>query len=284
MPFSLLVRRSPEGDSVEVTVKADDTVESVARLAAASFSKEDGAAVCFRGQVLRPEVTLASAGVTAAHFVVLCFPKRGRPQGQPSLRRVCSGKGWVVHGLLLEYSDGVRTGFFGENDGSPVPLSDDAALVRRGGVWQDVPPGEELVSISGRNSTMGYLCAALTRNPNPKPKPKPKPKPNPNPDPKPKPKPTPSSSSDPNPRCGALSLRLSSGRVIECKGENAGVFGAPFTHHAAPSPGRHHELTLTNPSPSPSPDPNPSQVGTTSPPLKTVGAPACGLSPGRPSP
>ena len=163
MPFSLLVRRSPEGDSVEVTVNADDTVESVARLAAASFSKEDGAAVCFRGQVLRPEVTLASAGVTAAHFVVLCFPKRGRPQGQPSLRRVCSGKGWVVHGLLLEYSDGVRTGFFGENDGSPVPLSDDAALVRRGGVWQDVPPGEELVSISGRNSTMGYLCAALTR-------------------------------------------------------------------------------------------------------------------------
>ena len=163
MPFSLLVRRSPEGDSVEVTVNADDTVESVARLAAASFSKEDGAAVCFRGQVLRPEVTLASAGVTAAHFVVLCFPKRGRPQAQPSLRRVCSGKGWVVHGLLLEYSDGVRTGFFGENDGSPVPLSDDAALVRRGGVWQDVPPGEELVSISGRNSTMGYLCAALTR-------------------------------------------------------------------------------------------------------------------------
>ena len=169
MPFSLLVRRSPEGDSVEVTVNADDTVESVARLAAASFSKEDGAAVCFRGQVLQPEVTLASAGVTAAHFVVLCFPKkraaelRGRPQAQPSLRRVCSGKGWVVHGLLLEYSDGVRTGFFGENDGSPVPLSDDAALVRRGGVWQDVPPGEELVSISGRNSTMGYLCAALTR-------------------------------------------------------------------------------------------------------------------------
>ena len=168
MPFSLLVRRSPEGDSVEVTANADDTVEAVARLAAAAFSKEDGAAVCFRGEVLRPEVTLASAGVTAAHFVVLCFPKkraaelRGRPQAQPSLRRVCGGKGWVVHGLLLEYSDGVRTGFFGENDGSPLPLSDDAALVRRGGVWQDVLPGEALVSISGRHSTMGYLCAVLT--------------------------------------------------------------------------------------------------------------------------
>ena len=106
---------------------------------------------------------------------------------------------------------------------------------------QDVFPGEELVSISGCNSTIGYLC-------------------------------------------GALTLHLSSGRVIECKGENAGVFGAPFTHHAAPSPGRHHELTLTSPSPSPSPDPKLSQVGTTSLPLKTVGAPACGLSPGRPSP
>ena len=116
MPFSLLVRRSPEGDSVEVTVNADDTVDALARLAAASFSKEGGAAVCFCGQVLRPEVTLASAGVTAAHFVVLCFPDkqravgaaalRGRsplaapapPRSAPSLRRVCSGKGWVVHG------------------------------------------------------------------------------------------------------------------------------------------------------------------------------------------
>ena len=58
----------------------------------------------------------------------------GRPA--PSLRRVCSGKGWVLHGLLLEYSDGVRTGFFVENDGSPLPLSDNAALLRRGGVWQ----------------------------------------------------------------------------------------------------------------------------------------------------
>ena len=43
---------------------------------------------------------------------------------------------------------------------------------------QDVSPGEELVSISGHNSTMGYLC-------------------------------------------GSISLRLSSGRVIEYKGENA---------------------------------------------------------------
>ena len=62
------------------------------------------------------------------------FLAAGRPA--PSLRRVCSGKGWVVHGLLLEYSDGVRTGFFVENDGSPLWLFDNAALLRRGGVWQ----------------------------------------------------------------------------------------------------------------------------------------------------
>ena len=193
MPFSLLVRRSPEGDSKEVTVNADDTVDALVRLAAASFSKEGGAAVCFCGQVLRPEVTLASAGVTAAHFVVLCFPDkqravgaaalRGRPQAQPplaapapprsapSLRRVCSGKGWVVHGLLLEYSDGVRTGFFGENDGSPLPLSDDAALLRRGGVWQDALPAQTLAPA---------LTPALTITPNPYPNPNPNPGPGPN--------------------------------------------------------------------------------------------------------
>ena len=62
------------------------------------------------------------------------FLAAGRPA--PSLRRVCSGKGWVVHGLLLEYSDGVRTGFFVEKDGSPLWLFDNAALLRRGGVWQ----------------------------------------------------------------------------------------------------------------------------------------------------
>ena len=66
---------------------------------------------------------------------------------------------------------------------------------------QDVFPGEELVSISGCNSTIGYLC-------------------------------------------GALTLHLSSGRVIECKGENASVFSAPFAHHAAASPSGYHEPTF----------------------------------------
>ena len=47
-------------------------------------------------------------------------------------------------------------------------------------------------------------------------------------------------------RCGAITLRLSSGRAIECKGENANVFGAPFTHHAAASPGGYHEPTFAD--------------------------------------
>ena len=67
---------------------------------------------------------------------------------------------------------------------------------------QDVFPGEELVSISGRNSTIGYVC-------------------------------------------GALTLHLSSGRVIECKGDNP-CLDAPFTHHAAASPSGYHEPTFAN--------------------------------------
>ena len=58
------------------------------------------------------------------------------PRSAPSLRRVCGGKGWVVHGLLFEYSDGVRTGFFGENNMSALRLDDDAGISRRNGVWQ----------------------------------------------------------------------------------------------------------------------------------------------------
>ena len=47
----------------------------------------------------------------------------------PSLRRVCSGKGSVVHGLLLEYSDGVRTGSVArEPDVSKPGLALDGSL------------------------------------------------------------------------------------------------------------------------------------------------------------
>ena len=158
MSFTLQVR-SPERDSIELNVRADETVGSLA----AGYSSKHGptgldpsrAQVCFRGRVLPQEATLASAGVTSQHFVVICFP-RG-----PALTRVCCGKGWVVHGLVFEYADGVRTGYFGENDGSPMTLSDDAGLARRGGRWHALQPGERLIGVKGRHSTMGYLCGEV---------------------------------------------------------------------------------------------------------------------------
>ena len=120
----------------------------------------------------------------------------------PSLVRVCVASGWVVHGLVLEYSNGMRTGFFLENDGSPVPLSDDAAMQRRSGVWHEVFPEEKLVAISGCNSRLrptSYLC-------------------------------------------GMVALHLSSGRTIMCVGDNPFVWPAvlstPFMHKA-PGDGVH---------------------------------------------
>ena len=116
----------------------------------------------------------------------------GTEDAAPSLIRVCGGSGWVVHGLVLEYSNGLRTGFFVENDGSPLSLWDDAAMQQRGGVWHEVFPGEQLISISGCNSIVrptSYLC-------------------------------------------GMVMLHLSSGRSIICMGANPGVFGTPFMHAA----------------------------------------------------
>jgi hypothetical protein len=105
-----------------------------------------------------------------------------------------------LHGLVLEYSNGIRTGFFLENDGSPVPLSDDAAMQRRSGVWHEVFPEEKLVAISGCNSRL-----QPTRQPT-------------------------------SYLCGMVLLHLSSGRVIMCVGENPfvwpAVFSTPCVHAA----------------------------------------------------
>ena len=40
-----------------------------------------------------------------------------------------------------------------------MDLADDAGLARRGGVWRDVLPGERLVGVRGRDSTIGYVRA-----------------------------------------------------------------------------------------------------------------------------
>ena len=78
------------------------------------------------------------------------------------LTRVCVGKGWVVHGLALEFGDGSRAGAFLENDGTRMDLKDDAGLTRREGVMREVPTGERVVAVRGHASTMGYLCGSLT--------------------------------------------------------------------------------------------------------------------------
>ena len=81
-----------------------------------------------------------------------------------SLVRICGACGWFVHGLVLVYSDGVRTGFLGDNSGMPLSLCDDAALQQRSGVWHEVLPGEQLDWISGRSSIARpttYLCGEV---------------------------------------------------------------------------------------------------------------------------
>ena len=83
--------------------------------------------------------------------------KGGLPRSAPSLRRVCGGKGWVVHGLLFEYSDGVRTGFFGNNDLSPVPLNDDAGISRRNGEWQVAEACVPWVAVLPLSSGLAFL-------------------------------------------------------------------------------------------------------------------------------
>ncbi len=83
------------------------------------------------------------------------------PSTAPRLVRVCGASGWVLHGLVLEFADGSRTGAMLANDGSPLAL-DDAAVSARGGKWQPVRDGERIVGISGNHSTMGYLCGSIT--------------------------------------------------------------------------------------------------------------------------
>ena len=85
-------------------------------------------------------------------------------QAAPSLVRICGACGWVVHGLVLEYSDGVRTGYLGDNSGMPLSLYDDAVVQQRSGVWHEVFPGEQLDWISGRSSIARpttYLCGEV---------------------------------------------------------------------------------------------------------------------------
>ena len=59
-------------------------------------------------------------------------------------------------------ANGGRQGLFLENDQSAMPLRDDAGLQRREGRWHALREGERIVSVSGRQSTMGYLCGCIS--------------------------------------------------------------------------------------------------------------------------
>ena len=79
-----------------------------------------------------------------------------------TVSRVCAGGGWVIHGLVLEMKDGTRAGAFLENSGDRMTLTDDAGFSQRGGVWHSLHSDERVVAVSGRLSTMGYLCGSIT--------------------------------------------------------------------------------------------------------------------------
>jgi hypothetical protein len=75
--------------------------------------------------------------------------------------RVCGAVGCVVHGLCFEGADGTRGGTFLENSKEAMDLTDDAGLVRRGGVWEALAPHEAVVGVKGVVAPMGYLCAEI---------------------------------------------------------------------------------------------------------------------------
>jgi mannosyl-glycoprotein endo-beta-N-acetylglucosaminidase len=129
-------------------------------LLAAGFNKRDGELVL---PAEAPGLALVHvvASRALAQLPATMPPAPGRAQ-PPALTRVCGGKGWVVHGLVLEFADGSRAGAFLENDGSRIAsLRDDEALARRGGSWNAVAPGERVVRVMGAQSAMGYLCGSV---------------------------------------------------------------------------------------------------------------------------
>jgi len=78
-----------------------------------------------------------------------------------TLRRVAGGKGWVVHGLAIEFGDGTRRGTFLSNEGEPIDLNNDSGSLERGADILELQPGESIRAVRGRHSTMGYLCGEV---------------------------------------------------------------------------------------------------------------------------
>jgi peptide-N4-(N-acetyl-beta-glucosaminyl)asparagine amidase len=75
--------------------------------------------------------------------------------------RVCGATGDVVHGLIFELAGGERLGSLLENSEEPIELADDEAISRRGGRWETLQADERVIALSGRASTIGFLCGEV---------------------------------------------------------------------------------------------------------------------------
>ena len=72
------------------------------------------------------------------------------------------GAGYVVHGLGMQLSNGVRTGLVLEDSKTPVNLHDGHRMPYRAGQAIQLQPGELPTSIQGFASNMGFLAFQLS--------------------------------------------------------------------------------------------------------------------------
>jgi hypothetical protein len=96
------------------------------------------------------------------------------------LKRVTACVGWAVHGLVLEFANGCRTGRVLANNQREMGLSDAAITSRRvvttihnnnnkkngedtnSSCWIDIDPGDEIIRVTGFNLVhQRYLCHSI---------------------------------------------------------------------------------------------------------------------------
>ena len=88
-------------------------------------------------------------------------------EAQPGqLRRIGAGVGYVLHGLIFEFENGIRKGCL-LDDCTKMDISDDAACKKRRVKWQSVEADDFIVKVCGYGSkaisgTKMYLCHTLT--------------------------------------------------------------------------------------------------------------------------
>jgi hypothetical protein len=83
------------------------------------------------------------------------------------LTRVTACVGWAVHGFVLEFANGYRTGRLLSNNQREMGLGDASITSRRipnnsSNNWVDIDPGDEIISVSGFNLVLRhYLCHSI---------------------------------------------------------------------------------------------------------------------------